>query len=66
MANFLAGLKRRASGLKRLAQDDEALAITEYGMLVAFLALALIAVVVIFGGGISSWFSAKTGNITTN
>lgn len=44
---------------------DRALSITEYGMMVAFIALVLIAVVVILGGGLSSWFAAKTGNITT-
>jgi Flp pilus assembly pilin Flp len=60
------GLKRRLVGLRRLARDEEAIAITEYGMLVAFLAIALIAVVVVFGGGISSWFASKTSNITTN
>ena len=51
-------------GLKRW-RSDEALAITEYGMLVAFIAIVLIAVVTVFGSQISSWFSARTGNITT-
>lgn len=50
--------------LRRLVSED-AIAITEYGMLIALVALALIAVVGIFGGQISSWFAAKTGNITT-
>lgn len=63
---MVAGLIRRNSGLGRLLRRDDAIAITEYGMLVAFLALALIAVVVIFGGGISSWFASKTSTITTN
>jgi Flp pilus assembly pilin Flp len=63
---MVAGLIRRNSGLKRLIRRDDAIAITEYGMLVAFLALALIAVVVIFGGGIASWFASKTSTITTN
>ena len=43
----------------------EGIAITEYGMLIALVALALIAVLSIFGGGISGWFAAKTGQITT-
>jgi Flp pilus assembly pilin Flp len=63
---MVAGIIRRNSGLKRLLRRDDAIAITEYGMLVAFLALALIAVVVIFGGGIASWFASKTSGITTN
>ena len=54
---FLARLKNLGS--------TEGIAITEYGMLIALVALALIAVLTIFGGGISSWFSAKTGQITT-
>ena len=41
------------------------IAITEYGMLIALVALALIAVLTIFGGGITSWFGAKTGQVTT-
>ena len=43
----------------------EGIAITEYGMLIALVALALIAVLTIFGGGISTWFAAKTGQVTT-
>jgi len=50
--------------LKRWRSDD-ALAITEYAMLVAFVALVLIAVVTVFGSQISSWFSTRTGNITS-
>ena len=45
--------------------STEGIAITEYGMLIALVALALIAVLTVFGGGISSWFSAKTGQVTT-
>jgi Flp pilus assembly pilin Flp len=44
---------------------EHGLAITEYGMLVAFIALVLIAIVVVLGGGLSSWFASKTSNITT-
>ena len=54
---FLARLKNLGS--------TEGIAITEYGMLIALVALALIAVLTIFGGGISTWFAAKTGQITT-
>ena len=54
---FLARLKSLGS--------EEGIAITEYGMLIALVALALIAVLTIFGGGISTWFAAKTGQVTT-
>lgn len=53
-----------ARRLQRL-RSTEALAITEYGMLVALVALALIAVLAVFGGNISTWFATRTGNITT-
>jgi len=53
--------------VRRLKQlgSDEGLAITEYGMLVAFAAIVLIAVVTIFASQITSWFAARTGQITT-
>lgn len=56
---------RVANRLRLLARDDAGLAITEYGMLVAFAALALIALATVFGSQISSWFAAKTGAVTT-
>ena len=54
---FLARLKNLGS--------TEGIAITEYGMLIALVALALIAVLTVFGGGISTWFAGKTGQVTT-
>ena len=45
--------------------STEGLAITEYGLLVALVAIVLIAVVAVLGGGLSSWFSTKTGQVTT-
>ena len=55
------GFLARLKGLR----STEGIAITEYGMLIALVALALIAVLTIFGGGISTWFAAKTGQVTT-
>jgi len=52
---------QRLRGLKA----DDGLAITEYGILVALIALAMVAVLTIFGGQISSWFGRRTGTITT-
>lgn len=57
-------VRRFVARLKGLSATD-GLAITEYGMLVALVALALIAVLSIFGGSVSTWFGAKTGQITT-
>lgn len=56
---------RRFMARFRTIGSTEGIAITEYGMLIALVALALIAVLTIFGGGISTWFAAKTGQITT-
>ena len=56
--------KRFMTRMKGLGSTD-GIAITEYGMLIALVALALIAVLTIFGGGITNWFGAKTGQVTT-
>jgi Flp pilus assembly pilin Flp len=50
----------------RFARSDEGIAVTEYGLLVALIAVLLIAVVMIFGSSISSWFAARTSAITTS
>ena len=47
----------------RPAPDRRAL--LEYGLLIALVAIALIAVVTVFGSNISAWFANKTGQITT-
>jgi Flp pilus assembly pilin Flp len=51
--------------VRRFLRDDSAIAVTEYGLLVALVAVLLIGVVVIFGSSISSWFAAKTSSITS-
>jgi Flp pilus assembly pilin Flp len=51
--------------VRRFWNDESAIAVTEYGLLVALIAVLLIGVVVLFGSSISSWFAAKTGSITT-
>ena len=56
---------RRFVARARALGSTEGIAITEYGMLIALVALALIAVLTVFGGGITTWFAAKTGQITT-
>jgi len=51
--------------IRKFLRSEEGIAVTEYGLLVALVAIALIAVVTIFGSQISSWFTAKTSQITT-
>jgi Flp pilus assembly pilin Flp len=47
--------------VRRFRRSESGIAVTEYGLLLALVALLLIGVVVIFGGDIGSWFAAKTG-----
>ena len=51
--------------MKKFFRSEDGIAVTEYGLLIALVAIALIAVVTIFGSQISTWFAAKTGQITT-
>jgi pilus assembly protein Flp/PilA len=46
-------------------RDEEGIAVTEYGLLVALVAVLLIGVVTIFGSSIKSWFADRTSTITT-
>ena len=54
------------SSIKKFFRSEDGIAVTEYGLLIALVAIALIAVVTIFGSNIAQWFSTKTGQITSN
>jgi Flp pilus assembly pilin Flp len=58
-------MRRFRTMLQALVRDDDAIAVTEYGLLVALIAILLIGVVSVFGSGIKSWFAARTSQITT-
>jgi len=58
-------MSRVTAGLRRFIRSDEGIAVTEYGLLVALVAVLLIGVVTIFGSSIRSWFGARTSSITT-
>lgn len=51
--------------LRQFWNDESGIAVTEYGLLVALIALVLIGAVMLFGSSIASWFNAKTSAITT-
>jgi len=51
--------------LTKLAKSEEGIAVTEYGLLIALIAVLLIGVVTMFGSSISSWFASKTNSITS-
>jgi len=53
------------ASLRRFARDDSGIAVTEYGLLIALIAVLLIGVVTIFGSSIASWFANKTNSITS-
>ena len=50
---------------RAFVRSDEGIAVTEYGLLVALIAVLLIGVVTVFGSSIKSWFAARTSTITT-
>ena len=50
---------------RNFMQGEEGIAVTEYGLLIALVAILLIGVVTLFGSQIASWFSAKTSQITS-
>jgi Flp pilus assembly pilin Flp len=58
-------MRRSREAVSRFVKSDEGIAVTEYGLLVALVAVLLIGVVAIFGSSIRSWFEARTGSITT-
>ena len=53
------------AAVTKFVNSDEGIAVTEYGLLIALVAVLLIGVVTIFGSSISSWFANKTNKITS-
>ena len=58
-------MRRLQGAVSRFARSDDGIAVTEYGLLVALVAVLMIGVVTVFGSSIKSWFAARTGSITT-
>lgn len=59
------GLHRFGERASELVTGEEGIAITEYGLLIALIAILLIGVVSVFSSSIASWFSAKSNKITS-
>ena len=53
------------SPVTKFVKSEEGIAVTEYGLLIALVAVLLIGVVTIFGSSIASWFNNKTNKITS-
>lgn len=51
--------------MRKFLEDESGIAVTEYGLLIALVAVLLIGVVSVFSSAISSWFAAKTNTITS-
>lgn len=51
--------------IRKFLRSEDGIAVTEYGLLIALVAIALIAVVTVFGSNIAVWFQNKTSQITT-
>ena len=58
-------MRRIAGRLQKFVRSEDGIAVTEYGLLVALVAVLLIGVVTVFGSSIKSWFAARTSQITT-
>ena len=52
-------------GARRLVRSESGIAVTEYGLLVALVAILMIGVITIFASSIRSWFGARTSTVTT-
>ena len=59
-------MRQLLTNVRRFGRDESAIAVTEYGLLVALVAVLLISVVAIFGSSIRSWLAARTSTITTS
>lgn len=55
----------RMSRLRHFVRQDDGIAVTEYALLIALVAVVLVAAVLAFGTRLSSWFTKKTNSITT-
>ena len=58
-------MKRIAEATRRFLHDESGIAVTEYGLLVALIAVALVVVVKAYGADLAAWFKKSTGTITT-
>jgi len=58
-------MRNTLARVRHFGRDESGIAVTEYGLLIALVAVLLIGVVSIFGSSISSWFANKTNTITS-
>jgi pilus assembly protein Flp/PilA len=49
--------------LRRFVREEEGQDLTEYGMLVAFIAFVVLVSVTLFGTNLNSWWGTVAGNV---
>ena len=57
-------MKRIGTGVRRFLREEEGAALAEYGILIAFIAIAAIVAVTFFGGKIKQKFSDYANNLS--
>lgn len=50
--------------VRRFLRDESAIAVAEYGLLLACVVLLVVAAIHLFGSSIRSWFDAKMAGLT--
>ena len=58
-------MKRITEATRRFLNDESGIAATEYGLLVALVAVAFVAILRTFGTNLSSWFGRVTTSLTS-
>jgi pilus assembly protein Flp/PilA len=53
------------NAVRRFVKDEQGISVTEYGLLIAFVAVALIIVVNLAGSKISSFFATNLNSLST-
>jgi Flp pilus assembly pilin Flp len=51
--------------IARFLESEDGIAVTEYALLIALVAVVLVAAVLAFGTNLKSWFTRKTNSITS-
>jgi pilus assembly protein Flp/PilA len=58
-------MSKITSAVRSFVKDEQGISVTEYGLLIAFVAVALIAVVTLAGSKISTFFDTNLTKLTS-
>jgi pilus assembly protein Flp/PilA len=59
-------MKRILDAGRSLLREEDGIAVTEYGLLIAIVAVGLIAILRAFGTQLQAWFTRVTSQLTTS